>query len=68
MPLPSTTAQTAGSVLLPKLIVGVTGESHAVSSEWHRRLYQALSAKCPVGTDPLVESAAIVKTQAKSRL
>ena len=58
---------TAGSVLLPKLIVGVTGESHAVSSEWHRRLYQALSAKCPVGTDPLVESAAIVQTPSEKQ-
>jgi adenosylhomocysteine nucleosidase len=52
----------AGSVLLPQRIVGVTGESYAVSSEWHRRLYQTLSAKCPVGTDALVESAVIVKT------
>jgi adenosylhomocysteine nucleosidase len=57
----------AGSVLLPKRIVGVTGESHAVSSEWHRRLYQTLSAKCPVGTDSLVESSVILQTPSEKR-
>jgi adenosylhomocysteine nucleosidase len=58
---------TAGSVLLPRRIIGMTGESHAVSSEWHRRLYQTLSAKYPVGTDPLVESAVVVKTPSEKQ-
>jgi adenosylhomocysteine nucleosidase len=52
---------TAGSVLLPERIVGATGDSYAVNSEWHRRLHQILSAQCPVGTDPLVESAVILQ-------
>jgi adenosylhomocysteine nucleosidase len=58
---------TAGSVLLPERIVAVTGESHAVSSEWHRRLYQTLSTKCRVGTDLLVESAVILQTPSEKR-
>jgi len=58
---------TAGSVLLPKLIVGVTGDSHAVTSEWHRQLYQTLSARCPVCIDPLVESAVIVQTPSEKQ-
>ena len=57
----------AGSVLLPKRIVGVTGENHPVSSEWHRRLYESLSAKCPVGTDSLVESSVILQTPSEKR-
>jgi len=58
---------TAGSVLLPKLIVGVTGDSHAVTSEWHRQLYQTLSARCPVCIDPLVESTVIVQTPSEKQ-
>ncbi len=43
----------AGSVVLPKRVIGATGESFPVSVEWHRRLYQTLSAKYRVGTDAL---------------
>ena len=52
----------AGSVMLPERVIGTMGESYPVSVEWHRRLYQTLSSKYPVGTDALVESEAIVKT------
>ena len=52
----------AGSVVLPERVIRATGESYPVSAEWHRRLYQTLSAKYPVSTDALVESETIVKT------
>jgi adenosylhomocysteine nucleosidase len=57
----------AGSVVLPKRVIGATGESFPVSVEWHRRLYQTLSAKYRVGTDALVESEAIIKTRDAKR-
>jgi adenosylhomocysteine nucleosidase len=57
----------AGSVLLPECIIGATGEGHAVTADWHRRLYQTLSARYPVSTDALVESVVIVKTSAEKR-
>jgi adenosylhomocysteine nucleosidase len=58
---------TPGSVLLPQCVIGATGESHRVSSEWHRRLYQVLSAQYSVRTGALVESAALVKTPSEKR-
>jgi adenosylhomocysteine nucleosidase len=58
---------TAGSVLLPQCVIGATGESHRVSSQWHCRLYQTLSAQYSVRTDALVESAALVKTPSEKQ-
>jgi len=58
---------TAGSVLLPKRIIGLTGESHPVNAEWHRRLCENLSHRSPIYTDALVESAAILKTSSEKR-
>lgn len=57
----------AGSLMLPERLIGVNGEIYLVSVEWHRRLYQTLSLKLPVHTDPLIESDAIVKTSAEKR-
>ena len=58
---------TAGSVVLPECIIGATGESHQVSIQWHRRLYQALSAQYAVRTDPLVESPGLLKNPSQKR-
>jgi len=57
----------AGCLLLPERIVSANGAIHPVSAEWHRRLYQALETKCPVGTDLLVESAVILQTPSEKR-
>jgi adenosylhomocysteine nucleosidase len=57
----------AGSLILPEHIIGVSGEIHAVSAEWHRRLSQGLSSQRPVHTDALVESDDIVRTPAAKR-
>ena len=56
-----------GALLLPELVIGVNGETHRVSTEWHRRLYRTLHPKYPVRTDTLIESRAIVKTAAEKR-
>jgi adenosylhomocysteine nucleosidase len=53
----------AGSVVLPKRVIGSTGENYPVNVEWHRRLCETLSAKYTVCTDALIESATIVKTR-----
>src|SRR5574342_610487 len=34
----------AGSVVLPECVISATGENHRVNIQWHRRLYQTLSA------------------------
>src|SRR5262245_11561027 len=57
----------AGSVVLPERVIETTGESLAVDVEWHRRLYQTLSADYRVSKDPLVESDAIVMTPEAKR-
>jgi adenosylhomocysteine nucleosidase len=57
----------AGSLILPERIIGANGEIYLVNTDWHRRLYQTLSAKLPVHTNPLVESDAVVKTPAGKR-
>jgi len=57
----------AGSLILPERIIGANGEIYLVSTERHRRLYQTLSLKLPVHTNPLVESDAIVTTSAERR-
>ena len=62
-----TTASRPGCLILPERIIGANGEIHQVSTEWHRRLYQALESKHPVRTEALVESDAIVKTSAEKR-
>jgi adenosylhomocysteine nucleosidase len=51
-----------GTVMLPERVISATGESYPVSVEWHRQLYQTLSAKYSVGTDALLESETIVNT------
>jgi len=51
-----------GGVILPGRVISVTGESYPVSVEWHRRLYQTLSAEYSVRTDALLESATILNT------
>jgi adenosylhomocysteine nucleosidase len=51
-----------GCVMLPERVISAAGENYPVSVEWHRRLYQTLSTKFPVGTEALLESATIVKT------
>jgi adenosylhomocysteine nucleosidase len=56
-----------GCLLLPEVVIGADGEIHPVSAEWHRRLYQILSAKRSVRTDALVESHAIVRNSAEKR-
>ena len=58
---------TAGSVLLPQSVIGASGESHPVSIQWHRQLYQTLSAQYSVRTDALVESAALVKSPSEKQ-
>ena len=58
---------TAGSVLLPQSVIGARGESHPVSIQWHRQLYQMLSAQYSVRTDALVESAALVKSPSEKQ-
>jgi adenosylhomocysteine nucleosidase len=56
-----------GCLILPERIIGANGEIHRVSTEWHRRLYQALESKHPVRTEALVESDVVVKTSAEKR-
>jgi adenosylhomocysteine nucleosidase len=56
-----------GCLILPKRIIGATGEIHRVDTEWHQRLYQALESKHPVRTEALVESNAILETPAEKR-
>jgi len=56
-----------GCLILPERIIGANGDIHRVSTEWHRRLYQALESKHSVRTDALVESDVIVKTSAEKR-
>ncbi len=58
---------TPGCLVLPERIIGANGEIYLVSTEWHRRLYQALECKQPVCTGALAESDAIVKTSAEKR-
>jgi adenosylhomocysteine nucleosidase len=58
---------TPGSVVLPERVIDVTGENHRVNIQWHRRLYEILSAKYCVHTDALIESAAVVKTSREKR-
>ena len=56
-----------GCLILPERIIGANGEIHRVSTEWHRRLCQALESKHPIRTEALVESDVIVKTSAEKR-
>jgi adenosylhomocysteine nucleosidase len=56
-----------GCLILPRRIIGVHGDVHWVSTEWHRRLYATLKAQQPIRTDVLVESAAVVRTTAEKR-
>jgi adenosylhomocysteine nucleosidase len=57
----------AGNVLLPHCVIGASGENHPVSIQWHRQLYQTLSAQYSVRTDALVESAALVKSPSEKQ-
>jgi adenosylhomocysteine nucleosidase len=54
-------------MVLPECVIAASGESHRVSIQWHRRLYQTLSAQYSVRTDPLVESATLMKTPGEKR-
>ena len=56
-----------GYLLLPEVVIGADGETHPVSAEWHRRLYQTLHPRHSVRTDALVESHGLVKTAAEKR-
>ena len=56
-----------GCLILPERIIGANGEIHRVSTEWHRRLCQALESQHPIRTEALVESDVIVKTSAEKR-
>ena len=56
-----------GCLILPERIIGTNGEIHRVSTEWHRRLCQALESRHPIRTEALVESDVIVKTSAEKR-
>ena len=56
-----------GCLILPKSIIGANGDIHWVSTEWHRRLCQALESQHPIRTEALVESDVIVKTSAEKR-
>lgn len=56
-----------GCLILPERIIGTNGEIHRVSTEWHRRLCQALKSQHPIRTEALVESDVIVKTSAEKR-
>jgi adenosylhomocysteine nucleosidase len=58
---------TAGSVILPERIIGAAGETHRVNIQWHREIYQILSPKFCVHTDPLIETVALVKTPREKR-
>jgi hopanoid-associated phosphorylase len=57
-----------GSVILPESVISATGESYPITAEWHRRLYQVLSAKLPVATEALLESEMIVKRPDAKRI
>ena len=56
-----------GCLILPERIIGTNGEIYRVSTEWHRRLCQALESRHPIRTEALVESDVIVKTSAEKR-
>ena len=56
-----------GCLILPERIIGANGEIHRVSTEWHRRLCQALESKHTIRTEALVESDVIVKTSVEKR-
>lgn len=56
-----------GCLIIPERIIGANGEVHGVSTEWHRRLCQALESHHPIRTEALVESDVIVKTSAEKR-
>jgi adenosylhomocysteine nucleosidase len=58
---------TPGCLVLPQRIIGANGEMHLVSTAWHQHLYRALVSKCPVCTEALVESDAVVQTTAEKR-
>jgi adenosylhomocysteine nucleosidase len=51
-----------GCLIIPERIIGASGETYRVNSDWHRRLYKAVERKHPVCTEALVESDAVIKT------
>ena len=58
-----------GTVMLPRSVIGATGDTYPVSAEWHRQLYRVLVSRIPVATDSLLETAMIVeRPDAKRRL
>ena len=56
-----------GYLILPDRVIGASGDVHWVNTEWHRRLHKRLKSRQPIRTDPLVESAMVVKTPAEKR-
>jgi adenosylhomocysteine nucleosidase len=54
-------------MVLPECVIAASGESHRVTIQWHRRLYQTLSAQYSVRTEPLVESTGFVKSPSEKR-
>jgi adenosylhomocysteine nucleosidase len=56
---------TDGCLVLPERIIGASGESYPVDSQWHERLYLVSAFKLSVWTGAVVESENVVATAAE---
>ena len=51
-----------GSLILPRIVIASDQSHYPVDAAWHARLCDRLKGQVPFHTDPLVESATVVRT------
>ena len=51
-----------GSLILPRIVIASDQSHYPVDTAWHTRLCDRLKGQVPFHTDPLVESATVVRT------